>query len=50
MPNANSKCVPYPVGDLIPKKNTCPLSDAKWGVCWGEYSNILAFPIGLYRS
>jgi len=27
-------CVPYPVGQLIPHKDFCDLSDARWGVCW----------------
>lgn len=34
--NVNKTCVDYPVAKLLPPASLCPLSSARWGVCWGE--------------
>jgi len=31
----------YPVGQIIPRKDVCDLSDARWGVCWLNYKALL---------
>uniref|UniRef100_A0A8C2FC47 Uncharacterized protein n=1 Tax=Cyprinus carpio TaxID=7962 RepID=A0A8C2FC47_CYPCA len=34
----NSSCTDYPVSYVIPPASVCELSQARWGVCWGEFS------------
>ena len=43
----NSKCVPYPTGGVLPKSSLCSLSEARWGVCWG---NSLSLSLSLFLS
>lgn len=31
----SSRCIDYPVGNIVPPNSLCPLNDARWGVCWG---------------
>nr|KAF6394549.1 PTTG1 interacting protein [Rousettus aegyptiacus] len=35
--NVNKTCVDYPVAKLLPPASLCPLSSARWGVCWGLF-------------
>lgn len=37
----NSKCVPYPTGDVLPKSSLCSLSEARWGVCWVNFEALI---------
>jgi len=32
----NNSCTDYPVSYVIPPASVCKLSQARWGVCWGE--------------
>ncbi|KTG38265.1 hypothetical protein cypCar_00042285 [Cyprinus carpio] len=34
----NSSCTDYPVSYVIPPASVCKLSQARWGVCWGEFT------------
>uniref|UniRef100_A0A673N4S0 Uncharacterized protein n=1 Tax=Sinocyclocheilus rhinocerous TaxID=307959 RepID=A0A673N4S0_9TELE len=36
----NSSCSDYPVSYVIPPASVCKLSQARWGVCWGELTFI----------
>ncbi|XP_068956396.1 pituitary tumor-transforming gene 1 protein-interacting protein isoform X1 [Petaurus breviceps papuanus] len=31
---ANNACLDYPVRKILPPRALCPLSSARWGVCW----------------
>ncbi|XP_074842340.1 PTTG1IP family member 2 isoform X1 [Carettochelys insculpta] len=33
--NTNNTCMDYPVRSVLP--SSCPLSDARWGVCWMNF-------------
>ncbi|XP_069790301.1 pituitary tumor-transforming gene 1 protein-interacting protein-like [Narcine bancroftii] len=39
--NSNKKCVDYPVRKILPPKSICPLSDARWGVCWVNFEALI---------
>ncbi|XP_048391014.1 pituitary tumor-transforming gene 1 protein-interacting protein-like [Stegostoma tigrinum] len=39
--NDNKKCVDYPVRTILPPKKLCPLSDARWGVCWVNFEALI---------
>lgn len=40
-PDDETKCIPYPSGKVIPPSSTCPLDQARWGVCWMNYKALL---------
>ncbi|XP_051883933.1 pituitary tumor-transforming gene 1 protein-interacting protein-like [Pristis pectinata] len=39
--NSNKKCFDYPVKKILPPKSLCPLSDARWGVCWVNFEALI---------
>ncbi|XP_078010709.1 pituitary tumor-transforming gene 1 protein-interacting protein isoform X1 [Phascolarctos cinereus] len=39
----NNACLDYPVRKILPPSSLCPLSSARWGVCWGQGCGILMF-------
>ncbi|XP_067844116.1 pituitary tumor-transforming gene 1 protein-interacting protein-like [Heptranchias perlo] len=39
--NANKRCIDYPVRKILPPRSLCPLSDARWGVCWVNFEALI---------
>ncbi|XP_078260584.1 pituitary tumor-transforming gene 1 protein-interacting protein-like [Rhinoraja longicauda] len=39
--NSKNKCYHYPVKKILPPKSLCPLSDARWGVCWVNFEALI---------
>ncbi|XP_053326711.1 pituitary tumor-transforming gene 1 protein-interacting protein [Spea bombifrons] len=39
--NTDSKCVDYPVKNILPPSSLCKLSDARWGVCWVNFEALI---------
>uniref|UniRef100_A0A8C4SVI7 Pituitary tumor-transforming gene 1 protein-interacting protein-like n=1 Tax=Erpetoichthys calabaricus TaxID=27687 RepID=A0A8C4SVI7_ERPCA len=39
--SSNNTCVDYPVRTLIPSTSICPLSKARWGVCWVNFEALI---------
>ncbi|XP_015999013.1 pituitary tumor-transforming gene 1 protein-interacting protein [Rousettus aegyptiacus] len=39
--NVNKTCVDYPVAKLLPPASLCPLSSARWGVCWVNFEALI---------
>ncbi|KAM5153295.1 pituitary tumor-transforming gene 1 protein-interacting protein [Mantella aurantiaca] len=39
--NTNSKCVEYPVRNILPPSSLCKLSDARWGICWVNFEALI---------
>ncbi|XP_050388768.2 pituitary tumor-transforming gene 1 protein-interacting protein isoform X2 [Patella vulgata] len=39
--NADEVCKPYPFKDVIPSSSVCPLSKARWTVCWLNFEAML---------
>ncbi|XP_048367557.1 pituitary tumor-transforming gene 1 protein-interacting protein-like isoform X2 [Sphaerodactylus townsendi] len=39
--NENSICMDYPVRSIIPSSTLCPLSEARWGVCWVNFQALI---------
>ncbi|KAJ3597762.1 hypothetical protein NHX12_001279 [Muraenolepis orangiensis] len=37
----NNTCALYPVGHLLPTPADCPLSHARWGVCWVNFEALI---------
>nr|XP_020450302.1 pituitary tumor-transforming gene 1 protein-interacting protein-like isoform X2 [Monopterus albus] len=35
------QCIDYPVRDILPDKSVCPLSDARWGLCWVNFQILI---------
>uniref|UniRef100_A0A673FSU3 Uncharacterized protein n=1 Tax=Sinocyclocheilus rhinocerous TaxID=307959 RepID=A0A673FSU3_9TELE len=33
---SSQKCIDYPVKSILPSHSVCPLSEARWGVCWSK--------------
>ncbi|MBN3318937.1 MYO10 protein, partial [Atractosteus spatula] len=32
----NTRCIDYPVRTILPPHSLCPLSSARWGMCWSK--------------
>ncbi|KAE8580406.1 hypothetical protein XENTR_v10024419 [Xenopus tropicalis] len=39
--NTDSKCVDYPVKNVLPPSSLCKLRDARWGVCWVNFEAMI---------
>ncbi|KAM8934120.1 pituitary tumor-transforming gene 1 protein-interacting protein [Pelodytes ibericus] len=39
--NVGSKCVEYPVRNILPPSSLCKLSSARWGVCWVNFEALI---------
>ncbi|XP_028992571.1 PTTG1 interacting protein b [Betta splendens] len=39
--NPTQQCVDYPVRRVLPPNSLCPLSDARWGVCWVNFQILI---------
>ncbi|XP_019731178.1 PTTG1 interacting protein b isoform X1 [Hippocampus comes] len=37
----SKQCLDYPVKNILPPKSVCPLSDARWGVCWVNFQTVM---------
>ncbi|XP_041663320.1 PTTG1 interacting protein b [Cheilinus undulatus] len=35
------QCIDYPVRNVLPPSSVCPLSDARWGVCWVNFQILI---------
>ncbi|XP_038653859.1 pituitary tumor-transforming gene 1 protein-interacting protein [Scyliorhinus canicula] len=35
------RCMKYPVESIIPHNSTCPLRQARWGVCWVNFEFLI---------
>uniref|UniRef100_A0A3Q0RRJ3 PTTG1 interacting protein n=1 Tax=Amphilophus citrinellus TaxID=61819 RepID=A0A3Q0RRJ3_AMPCI len=38
---ATNNCTEYPVSWLLPPATLCPLSQARWGVCWMNFEALI---------
>ncbi|XP_077586650.1 pituitary tumor-transforming gene 1 protein-interacting protein-like [Stigmatopora nigra] len=38
---ATKTCVTYPVRTILPPHSLCPLNDARWGLCWMNFQNLI---------
>ncbi|XP_016895316.1 PTTG1 interacting protein b [Cynoglossus semilaevis] len=38
---ATGQCVDYPVRNILPPCSVCPLTDARWGVCWVNFQVLI---------
>ncbi|XP_068956397.1 pituitary tumor-transforming gene 1 protein-interacting protein isoform X2 [Petaurus breviceps papuanus] len=38
---ANNACLDYPVRKILPPRALCPLSSARWGVCWVNFEALI---------
>ncbi|XP_061752099.1 PTTG1 interacting protein a [Nerophis ophidion] len=36
-----SSCMTYPVRTILPPHALCPLNDARWGLCWINFRNLI---------
>ncbi|XP_044159505.1 pituitary tumor-transforming gene 1 protein-interacting protein [Bufo gargarizans] len=39
--NTNSKCLDYPVRNILPPSSLCKLRDARWGICWVNFEALI---------
>lgn len=39
--NTNGACMLYPAKHVLPTSDDCPLSDARWGVCWLNFEALI---------
>ncbi|XP_070609236.1 pituitary tumor-transforming gene 1 protein-interacting protein isoform X1 [Erythrolamprus reginae] len=39
--SSSSKCVEYPVRNILPPRSLCELSAARWGVCWVNFEALI---------
>ncbi|XP_054846764.1 pituitary tumor-transforming gene 1 protein-interacting protein-like isoform X2 [Eublepharis macularius] len=39
--NEKSICMDYPVRSIIPSSTLCPLSEARWGLCWVNFQALI---------
>ncbi|KAM9305763.1 pituitary tumor-transforming gene 1 protein-interacting protein [Gastrophryne carolinensis] len=39
--NTNSRCLDYPVRNILPPSSLCKLSDARWGICWVNFEALI---------
>ncbi|XP_077393182.1 pituitary tumor-transforming gene 1 protein-interacting protein-like [Festucalex cinctus] len=37
----NKQCLDYPAKNILPPKSVCPLSDARWGLCWVNFETLM---------
>ncbi|XP_061697949.1 pituitary tumor-transforming gene 1 protein-interacting protein-like isoform X2 [Syngnathoides biaculeatus] len=37
----SKQCMDYPVKSILPPSSVCPLSDARWGVCWVNFQILM---------
>ncbi|XP_047456601.1 PTTG1 interacting protein b [Mugil cephalus] len=35
------QCIDYPVRNILPSNSVCPLSDARWGLCWVNFQILI---------
>ncbi|XP_040912317.1 PTTG1 interacting protein b [Toxotes jaculatrix] len=35
------QCIDYPVRNILPPSSVCPLTDARWGVCWVNFQILI---------
>nr|XP_019963647.1 PREDICTED: pituitary tumor-transforming gene 1 protein-interacting protein-like [Paralichthys olivaceus] len=35
------QCLDYPVRNILPPSSVCPLTDARWGVCWVNFQVLI---------
>ncbi|TRZ01428.1 hypothetical protein DNTS_004163 [Danionella cerebrum] len=38
---STQKCMNYPVRNVLPSHSLCPLSDARWGMCWMNFQTLI---------
>ncbi|KAF4109450.1 PTTG1 interacting protein b [Onychostoma macrolepis] len=38
---SSQKCIDYPVKSILPSHSVCPLSEARWGVCWMNFQTLI---------
>uniref|UniRef100_A0A8C1L3I1 Pituitary tumor-transforming gene 1 protein-interacting protein-like n=1 Tax=Cyprinus carpio TaxID=7962 RepID=A0A8C1L3I1_CYPCA len=38
---SSQKCIEYPVKSILPSHSVCPLSEARWGVCWLNFQTLI---------
>ncbi|KAI7808691.1 putative pituitary tumor-transforming gene 1 protein-interacting protein [Triplophysa rosa] len=38
---SSQKCIDYPVKNILPPHSVCPLSDARWGMCWVNFQALI---------
>ncbi|XP_043104060.1 PTTG1 interacting protein b [Puntigrus tetrazona] len=38
---SSQKCIDYPVKSILPAHSVCPLSEARWGVCWMNFQTLI---------
>ncbi|XP_051999020.1 PTTG1 interacting protein b [Xyrauchen texanus] len=38
---SNQKCIDYPVKNILPHHSLCPLTDARWGMCWVNFQALI---------
>ncbi|MED6250436.1 PTTG1 interacting protein b [Girardinichthys multiradiatus] len=39
--SSTQQCIDYPVKNILPPSSVCPLSDARWGVCWVNFQILI---------
>uniref|UniRef100_A0A8C3R1B9 Pituitary tumor-transforming gene 1 protein-interacting protein n=1 Tax=Cyanoderma ruficeps TaxID=181631 RepID=A0A8C3R1B9_9PASS len=37
----NNTCIDYPVRSILPPSSLCSLSNARWGVCWINFEDVI---------
>ncbi|XP_056146012.1 PTTG1 interacting protein b [Lampris incognitus] len=37
----NKRCIDYPVRTILPPASVCPLSEARWGLCWVNFQTLI---------
>uniref|UniRef100_UPI00398F0D74 pituitary tumor-transforming gene 1 protein-interacting protein-like n=1 Tax=Pristiophorus japonicus TaxID=55135 RepID=UPI00398F0D74 len=37
----DQRCMKYPIQSIIPPSSTCPLYQARWGVCWVNFESLI---------
>ncbi|XP_015214802.1 PTTG1 interacting protein b [Lepisosteus oculatus] len=37
----NTRCIDYPVRTILPPHSLCPLSSARWGMCWMDFQALI---------
>ncbi|XP_022596649.1 pituitary tumor-transforming gene 1 protein-interacting protein-like [Seriola dumerili] len=35
------QCIDYPMRNILPPNSVCPLTDARWGVCWVNFQILI---------
>ncbi|XP_056320856.1 PTTG1 interacting protein b isoform X1 [Danio aesculapii] len=38
---SSQRCIDYPVNSVLPSHSVCPLSDARWGLCWMNFQILI---------